>query len=68
VNEGVRSFALLNVLLVHEKAIDQAASLRHGEFLICPSSGYLWCRRSYNGAPLIAEGHGHDDDHALLDV
>jgi hypothetical protein len=68
VNQGVRSFILLDGLLVHEKAIDQAASLRHGEFFVCPSGGYLRYHRSCNGAPLIAEGHGRYDGRALLGI
>jgi hypothetical protein len=68
VNEGVRSFSLLDGLLVHEKAIDQAASLRRGEFFVCPSGGYLRCRGSCNGAPLVAEGHGRYDGRILLGV
>jgi hypothetical protein len=68
VNQGVRSFALLYGLLVHEKAIDQAASLRRGEFFVSPSGGYLRCCRSRNRTPLVAEGHGRYDGRALLGV
>jgi hypothetical protein len=65
-NQGIGPFAPLDGLLGHEKAIDQTASLRRGEFFICPSSGYLLCCGSCNETPLIAEGHGHDDGRALL--
>jgi hypothetical protein len=68
VNQGVRSFALLDGLLVHEKAIDQAASLWRGEFFVCASGGYHRCHGSHNGTPLIAEGHGHCDGCTLLGV
>jgi hypothetical protein len=68
VNQGARSFVLLNGLLVHEKVTDQATSLHCGEFLVCPSGGYLRYRKSYNRAPLVAEGHGRDDGRAFLGV
>jgi hypothetical protein len=68
VNQCVRSFVLLNGLLVHEKTTDQAASLRRGEFLTSGSSGYLRCHGSCNRAPLIAEGHGCNDGCALISI
>jgi hypothetical protein len=58
VNQGVEPFTFLDGLLGHEKKIDEMSSLRHGEFFVCPSGGYLQCRGSYNETPLIVVGHG----------
>jgi hypothetical protein len=66
VHQGVGPFVLLNGLLGREKAMDQTTSLRRGEFLISSSSGYLRCRGSGNETPLVAEGHGRDNVHALF--
>jgi hypothetical protein len=60
VNQGVRPFTLLDGLLGHEKAVDQTASLRHGEFFVFPSGGYLRCHGSCKETPLVTEGHGRD--------
>jgi hypothetical protein len=60
-NQGVWSFILLNGLLGHEKATDQAVSLRHDEVLVCSSDDHLWCHGSSSRDPFIGEGHGRDD-------
>jgi hypothetical protein len=68
VNQDVGPFVLLDGFLGHKKAIDQTASLRRGEFFIFPSGGYLRCCGSGKETPLITEGHGRDDGHAIFDL